>query len=152
MEEGGQAERSTRGGLRGSRGPRGEKLEKGRFKYQPPRGGPRARCFYLASFFLSRSDAPLVRALSLITPRATTLLPSFVVLRLCTHTHTHEKLRTERYVHRQTLTHTPIDPRPEKRRLRIVRRWRMPVRQCYVLIGRPLPTLLFFADWRTFFI
>lgn len=43
MKEGGQAERSTRGGLRGRPGgARGEKLEKGRFKYQAPRGGPRS--------------------------------------------------------------------------------------------------------------
>ncbi|KAL0133854.1 hypothetical protein PUN28_001066 [Cardiocondyla obscurior] len=68
MVEGGQAERSTRGGLRGPRGPRGEKLEKGRFKYQPPRGGPRACCLYLASFFFSRADTPRARILSFSAP------------------------------------------------------------------------------------
>lgn len=154
MEEGGQAERSTRGGLRGPRGPRGEKLEKGRFKYQPPRGGPRVHYLYLASFFLSRTDAPPVRTFSLLSPPA--LPPSYHPSPFFAYAHTHttrrESLRTERYVHRQTLTHTSIDPRPEKRRLRAVRRWRTPVRQCYVLIGRPLPTLLFFADQRTFLI
>lgn len=149
MEEGGQAERSTRGGLRGPRGPRGEKLEKGRFKYQPPRGGPRACCLYLASFFLSRTGTSPARALSLTT---LALPPSYHPSSFFAYAHTQREPRTERYVHRQTLTHTSIDPRPEKRRLRAVRRWRTPVRQCYVLIGRPLPTLLFFADRRTFLI
>lgn len=147
MEEGGQAERSTRGGLRGPRGPRGEKLEKGRFKYQPPRGGPRARCLYLASFFLSRTDASLTRALSFSAPPRCHPLATLCRSSLM-HTHRgdpHRKICTQT----DTLTHTSIDPRPEKRRLRAVRRWRT-VRQCYVLIGRPLPTLLFFADRANF--
>jgi hypothetical protein len=98
MEEGGQAERSTRGGLRGSRGPRGEKLEKGRFKYQPPRGGPRARCFYLASFFPSRTDVSLARALSLVTPRATTL----TILRRSSLMHTHARARARTHIHTES--------------------------------------------------
>lgn len=102
MEEGGQAERSTRGGLRGPRGLRGEKLEKGRFKYQPPRGGPRSRCLYLASFFFSRTDAPPAHALSFSAPpRAATLLPPFAVLRLCTHTErpAQKDMHTDRHAH-----------------------------------------------------
>lgn len=147
MEEGGQAERSTRGGLRGPRGPRGEKLEKGRFKYQPPRGGPRARCLYLASFFFSRTDASPACALSF--SGAPALPPSYHPLPFFAYAHTlrdpHRKICTQT----DTLTHTSIDPRPEKRRLRAVQRWRT-VRQCYVLIGRSLPTLLFFADRANF--
>lgn len=99
MEEGGQAERSTRGGLRGLRGPRGEKLEKGRFKYQPPRGGPRVGCLYLASSLLvtpsflyftlslsfSRSPLPCYHSLTIVA-----------VLRLYTCTHIQTKKERER--------------------------------------------------------
>lgn len=110
MEEGGQAERSTRGG------PRGEKLEKGRFKYQPPRGGPRARYLYLAIAFLL-APPPLRLALSHsrgapAPPRATTL---FTTLRRSSLMHTHtqvdvhsESPRTERYVHRRRRSRTHI--------------------------------------------
>jgi len=105
MEEGGQAERSTRGGLRGLRGLRGEKLEKGRFKYQPPRGGPRVRCLYLASFFLSRTDASLARVRSFSAPPRSHPL---ITLRRSSLMHTHRETRTERYVHRQTRSRTHL--------------------------------------------
>lgn len=116
MEEGGQAERSTRGGLRGPRGPRGEKLEKGRFKYQPPRGGPRARCLYLAAFLPSRAPLPTssLRSLTRHPPRCHPLATLRRSSLMHTHIHAHTKrerereLRTERYVHRQTLTHTHL--------------------------------------------
>lgn len=107
MEEGGQAERSTRGGLRGPRGPRGEKLEKGRFKYQPPRGGPRARCLYLASFFLSRTGTSLARALSLTT---LALPPSYHPSSFFAYAHTHSESRAQKdmYTDRRSRTHLSI--------------------------------------------
>lgn len=91
MEEGGQAERSTRGGMRGLRGLRGEKLEKGRFKYQPPRGGPRARCF-LSRFVLPSSHRrpSSSRSLALPPPRLPPFChPSSFFAYAHTHIHTH---------------------------------------------------------------
>lgn len=115
MEEGGQAERSTRGGLRGPRGPRGEKLEKGRFKYQPPRGGPRARCLYLAAFLPSRAPLPTssLRSLTRHPPRCHPLATLRRSSLMHTHIHAHTKREREResfaqkdmYTDRRSRTH-----------------------------------------------
>lgn len=126
---------------------RGEKLEKGRFKYQAPRGGPRSLApsasplhavshsfhhhplsslsaslrFFSSSGLLSFHPPP--------SPPPHYHPPPFAVLRLCTYTPV-----SRTYIHRHV--HTSIDPRPEKRRLRAVRRRRTLLRQRYVLIGR----------------
>lgn len=129
---------------------RGEKLEKGRFKYQAPRGGPRSLApstpplHAVSHSFHPLSSLSPLRFFSSLRPSPSPLAPHchpppFAVLRLCTYT---PVPRT--YIHRHV--HTSIDPRPEKRRLRAVRRRRTLLRQCYVLIGRPLPTLLSFLD------
>lgn len=132
---------------------RGEKLEKGRFKYQAPRGGPLSRSLHPAvtrrfslfpPSFVSFASPLLLFSPAFLPPPPPPSTPHyhpppFAVLRLCTYT---PVPRT--YIHRHV--HTSIDPRPEKRRLRAVRRRRTLLRQCYVLIGRPLPTLLSFLD------
>lgn len=80
MKEGGQAERSTRGGLRGRPGgARGEKLEKGRFKYQAPRGGPRSVSVAPRRPPSTTPGHPLLLSVALSARRLSPRLASFSV-------------------------------------------------------------------------
>lgn len=110
MKEGGQAERSTRGGLRGTRAARGEKLEKGRFKYQAPRGGPRSLSHSLSLPFSVALLTLSILFLSSLRFFSFSLLsfphyhpPPFAVLRLCTHTAV-----SRTYIHRHVHSRTHV--------------------------------------------